>query len=462
LSRGRPLTSFRSSSLALRIALASALFGLVVASGAIVVGYLALSNQLNARSAAEMRGKRDLLLHLLSEVPAPARIYESRHRFGDLLIGHDDLHLALVDPAGGTEALASVPDDGGAIVAWNMSAGSRLSAMRGLASVASGRPIRFYLSMDRHQDRQLLAGFMKATLAGLPLLLLAVALGAWFIARTSLSPLRRFHWLAASIGKESLSQRISTAGLPTELTNLANEFNAMLERIDGSYRRLQEFTGDLAHEMRTPVSTLLGRTQVALSQTRSVTDLQDLLEGNVEELERLSRLISDMLFIARADGDDNPLQLEPVHLAAEAQKIADYLSLVAEERAVSVEVTGSAAVRADRLLVQRAMTNLVSNAIRHADSGSKVSVAISRESQGVLLVVTNQGEGIQAAHLERIFDRFYRIDSGRARSDGGTGLGLAIVRSIMSAHGGQVTVHSNPGGKTAFTLMFPSPADATD
>jgi len=186
------------------------------------------------------------------------------------------------------------------------------------------------------------------------------------------------------------------------------------------------------------------------------------LEGNVEELERLSRLISDMLFIARADGDDNPLQLEPVHLAAEAQKIADYLSLVAEERAVSVEVTGSAAVRADRLLVQRAITNLVSNAIRHADSGSKVSVAISGDPQGVLLAVTNQGEGIQAAHLERIFDRFYRIDAGRARSGGGTGLGLAIVRSIMAAHRGQVSVHSNPGGETAFTLMFPSSADATD
>lgn len=475
MSRGRPLTSFRPSSLALRIALASALFGLVVASGAIAVGYLALSNQLDARSAAEMRGKRDLLLHLLSEVPAPIRIYESRHRFGDLLIGHDDLHLVLVDPAGGTEslafseiarhsvaALASVPDDGGAIVAWKTFAGSRLSAMRGLASVANGQPIRFYLSMDRRQDRQLLAGFMKATFAGLPLVLLLVGLGAWIIARTSLSPLQRFHRLAASIGKESLSQRISTAGLPTELTHLAREFNAMLERIDGSYRRLQEFTGDLAHEMRTPVSTLLGRTQVALSQTRSVADLQGVLEGNVEELERLSRLISDMLFIARADGDDNPLQLEPVHLAAEAQKIADYLSLVAEERAVSVEVTGSAAVRADRLLVQRAITNLVSNAIRHADSGSKVSVAISGDPQGVLLAVTNQGEGIQAAHLERIFDRFYRIDAGRARSGGGTGLGLAIVRSIMAAHRGQVSVHSNPGGETAFTLMFPSSADATD
>lgn len=456
------------ASLALRTALASALFGLVVACGAIVVGFWALSQQLDARSATELQGKRDLLLHLLSEIPSPETIEDS-HRFGDLLIGHDDLHLALVDVASGqvvessspvarqsVSALNAVPDNTSSMHAWAASTGERLSAIRGTSRVANGQPVRFYLSLDRRHDAQLLAGFLKATLVGLPLLLLIVALGAWLIARTGLAPLRRFHRLAASIGAQSLSQRVSSSGLPTELAELATEFNSMLERIDVGYRRLQEFSGDLAHEMRTPVATLLGRSQVALSHTRTVADLQEVLEGNVDELERLSRLISDMLFIARADHNENPLQRDHMELAQEAQRVGDYLSLIAEERGVTVEVTGTAVVMADRLLVERAITNLVSNAIRHAFANSIVRVVIAAEGGTATLAVTNQGEGIAPAHLERIFDRFYRIDSARARLDGGNGLGLAIVRSIMSAHGGLVTAHSQPGSETTFTLTFPA------
>ena len=138
------------------------------------------------------------------------------------------------------------------------------------------------------------------------------------------------------------------------------------------------------------------------------------------------------------------------------QQVADYLSLVAEERGVAVEVTGTAVVMADRLLVERAITNLVSNAIRHAFVDSTVRVVIATKGDSATLAVTNHGEGIAPAHLERIFDRFYRIDSARARLDGGNGLGLAIVRSIMSAHGGLVTAHSQPGSETTFTLAFPA------
>ncbi|MES2785725.1 MAG: heavy metal sensor histidine kinase [Pseudomonadota bacterium] len=456
--------------MALRIAIASALFGLIVVGGAIVVGYVALSQQLDARSFAELQGKRDLLLHVLSEIPSPAAIQENRHRFGDLLIGHEELHLTLIDPATDATfpfsdiakqsltALESMPDEANSIQSWTAPAGSRLSAIRGLGRVANGQSMRFFISLDRRPDRQLLAGFINTTLVGLPLLLMGIAVGAWLLARTGLAPLRRFHRLAASIDAATLGQRVSTSGLPTELVELANEFNGMLGRIDIGYRRLQEFSGDLAHEMRTPVATLLGRTQVALSQTRTVSDLQQVLEGNVEELDRLSRLISDMLLIARAESHENPVQLETVDLGHEAGKIADYLSLVAEERGVSVQVAGNAPVKADRILLQRAITNLVSNAIRHARADSVVRVSVEVGAEGTLVAVTNVGEGIAQAQLERVFDRFYRVDSGRARTEGGTGLGLAIVRSIMTAHGGQVTAQSQPGGETRFTLTFPSPA----
>ena len=459
------------NSLAARIALASAFFGLLITGGAIVVGFQALTHQLDARSATELLGKRDLLLHVLSEISSPEAIQQDEHRFGDLLIGHDDLHLALVNPASGQSVASFSPiaqqsvsalDSGlvssSSVHAWTAPTGERLIAIRGTSPVANGKPVRYYLSLDRRHDTRLLAGFVKTTLVGWPILLFIVALGAWLIARTSLAPLRRFHRLAASIGAQSLSPRISSSDLPTELAELATEFNSMLARIDDGYQRLQEFSGDLAHEMRTPVATLMGRTQVALSHTRTSAEFREVLEGNVDELERLSRLISDMLFIARSDHNETPLQREHLELAQEAQRVADYLSLVAEERGIVVEVTGSVGLIADRLLVERAITNLVANAIRHAFANSTVRVTIATANDNTTLAVSNLGEGIAPAHLERIFDRFYRIDSARARLDGGIGLGLAIVQSIMSAHGGRVTAHSRLGDETTFTLIFPAVA----
>lgn len=455
-------------SLALRIALASAVFGLIMVGGAIITGYWALSQQLDARADNELQGKRDLLLHILSELPTSESVAQNRHRFGDLLIGHEDLHLALVDPDTGASAafsdtarqslvaLQNASDDAALTLEWTSPNEGTFSAIRGIGRVANGQTVRFYLSIDRHPDRRLLAGVVRATLLGLPALLLVIALGAWLIARTSLTPLRRFNRLAASVGAQTLSQRVSTAGLPTELGELANEFNGMLQRVDQGYQRLQAFSGDLAHEMRTPVATLLGRTQVALSQPRSLAELRELLEGNVDELERLSRLISDMLFIARADHDEGVLQLEPVRLHEVAQRVAEFLSLVADERCVTIDVQGSAVVRADPLLAERAITNLVSNAVRHARADTCVRIAISETPSEAALTVSNLGDTIPASELDRIFDRFYRLDAGRARHEGGSGLGLAIVRSIMSAHGGRVVAHSEPNEGTRFTLFFPS------
>ena len=455
------------NSLAARIALASTFFGLLITGAAIVVGFYALTYQLDARASTELLGKRDLLLHVLSELPSPESVGQNTHRFGDLLIGHDDLHLALVDPASGQgvavfspiaqasiAALSKAPVSSSSIYAWTAQSGEQLDAIRGISPVINGMSMSYYLSLDRRHDSRLLAGIVKATLVGWPMLLLMVALGAWLITRTSLAPLRRFHKMAASIGAQSLSQRISSSDLPTELYELAEEFNEMMDRIDAGYRRLQEFSGELAHEMRTPVSTLMGRTQVALSHTRTSAEFRDVLEGNVEELERLSRLISDMLFIARADHNETPLQQEHIDLAEVTLTVADYLSLIADERGIAVTVSGTAGVMADRLLVERAITNLLSNAIRHAFENSELSIVIASDEKNTTLSVTNQGEGIAAVHLQRIFDRFYRIDSARARIEGGTGLGLAIVRSIMTAHGGQVTARSLLGAKTTFTLEF--------
>lgn len=455
-------------SLALRIALASALFGLVVAGGAVAVGYWALLRQLDERSAQEVAGRRELLEHILSTFDSAEVAEQSKGRFTHLFYGHDDLHLALTDPDSGRvlARFSEVAVDAVTVInhaaappntmhTWVTPAGTRFSGIHGTTALAGGQQVRFYLSVDRSRDAVLLDGFVKATLFALPLLLLIVAAGAGMIARTGLAPLRSFNRLAASIGARSLNRRLQAAHLPPELADLATEFNSMLDRIDEGYRKLEDFSGDLAHEMRTPVATLLGRTQVALSRPRSANDLREVLEGNAPELERLSALISDMLFIAKAEHDAIPLQADEVDLAREAQRVADYLSLIADEKGVTLQVTGEVpALRADRLLVQRAITNLVSNAIRHAYPDSTVVVELKPNGAQTVLSVANRGDDIAPAHLDRIFARFYRADPARSRVEGGSGLGLAIVRSIAHAHRGEVGVRSE-AGLTTFTLTFP-------
>jgi len=455
-------------SLAGRIAAVSALFGLLIMSVGMAVGYWALSRQLEARSALEFSGKLGLVIHLLSETPSAAELSARSHRFSDVLVGHDDTHLALVDAVtnavlasfspSASESVSTLDGLGATAgrLRWKSREGATLDAVTGLAPVADGGMVRYYLSLDRSHDAQLLRGFLGASLLGVPVLLVVIALGAWMIATTGMAPLRRFHRLAATIGTESLDLRLPEDDLPAELHELAREFNAMLERIDQGYRRLQEFSADHAHELRTPLSILLGRHQVALSQPRSPAELREVLEGDVEELERLSRLIADMLFIAQADHSPSALNREQVDLRAEAERVAEYLSLVAEEKNVRLRVHGSGSAQADRLLVQRALTNLVSNAVRHANPGTTVQVEIESVPHAVRLGVANRGDTIPPDHIERIFDRFHRVDASRARFSGGSGLGLAIVRSIMTAHGGQVVAASDRHtGRTVFTLSFP-------
>lgn len=465
------LPSRLGGSLALRVALASVLFGVVVAGGTVAVGVWNLSHQLDERASLEMQGRRELLVHLLGTIPSVAAIGESRDRFSHLFFGHDTLHLALNDPGTGrllvafsetatqsVTLLAHANADPDVMHAWVTPGGARFSGLHGTGKVADGREVEYYLSIDRQRDATLSAGFIRATLFALPWLLALVAIGAGLIATAGLAPVHRFIRLAASIGTRSLGQRVSPAELPSELAEMATAFNAMLSRIDEGYRRLEEFSGDLAHEMRTPVATLLGRTQVALTRSRSAAELRAVMEGNVDELERLSSLINDMLFIARADHDARAIHAEAVDLLHEAHQVAEYLSLVAEEKGVHIQLLGQARpIPADRLLVQRAITNLVSNAIRHAFDNSTITIAIESTGTETSLAVTNAGEAIAPAHLDRVFDRFFRGDPGRSREAGGSGLGLAIVRSIAAAHRGSAGVHSEPG-RTTFTLTFPSEA----
>lgn len=459
-------TRLAEASLASRFAMAVGLFGLIVAGAAAAFGYWGLARQLDARLDAELEGKRSLLLHVLSEIPGVEQIPANGHRFGDLLIGHKDLHLAVIDPrtdrllaSFSPAAVESVARMKGAASAatlhWQGPGNRRYVSISGPAAVGDGQTVRIVLSLDLNEDEQLKRGFAGATLLTLPVLLALVVLGTWVVARTGLAPLNRLTSVASHVTTHNLQQRIEPRGLPTELRVLALGFNAMLDRIDAGVHRLSEFSADLAHEMRTPVATLLGRTQVALSQSRSIDELREVLAGNVEELDRLTRLIADMLFLARADQGDVVSMQSQVDLGVEAARVAEFLSVVADERGVRVVVTGSASVQGDQILVQRAITNLLTNAIRHAEVPSVVSVTVRSNATHAFVDVSNRGAGIPEDQITRVFERFVRLDAARARGDGaGTGLGLPIVKSVMHAHGGSVEVISGPDGVTTFSLVF--------
>lgn len=457
---------FAEESLALQISAGIALFGLVIAGTAAFSGYWALSRQLDTRLDTELRGKRALMSHVLSEIASIEQIPANGHRFGDLLIGHKDLHLALFDPRDGRvvasfsrESMESVTrvqgDAPNRMIRWQGRDRKWYASLSGVSPVHNGQTVRFVLSIDLEDDQAMLGEYASAVLLGVPALLALITLGAWAVARTGLAPLKRLTAVTSEVTTRNLTQRIDVHYLPLELRVLADGFNAMLLRIDEGVKRLSEFSADLAHEMRTPVATLLGRTQVALTRPRSVEELRDVLAGNVDELDRLTRLIADMLFLAQSDRGTAALDQSAVDLTEECQRVAEFLSVLSDERDVSITIEGAATVQADRILVQRAITNLLTNAIRHADVKSVISIALRQADGTTYLDVSNVGSIIPPDQLNRVFERFVRLDSARARADGGTGLGLPIVKSVMRAHGGHVSATSSGGGLTIFTLVFP-------
>jgi two-component system heavy metal sensor histidine kinase CusS len=209
---------------------------------------------------------------------------------------------------------------------------------------------------------------------------------------------RRLHLNETSIIQESaqkLDDRLDVESVPVELVALAETLNAMLSRLEDSFRRLSDFSSDLAHELRTPVSNLLTQTQVTLSRPRTPEDYRDVLVSNVEEFERLSRMIADMLFIAKADEGQIVPSREKIELERVAEDLLDYYRLIAEEKGVSLIRSGAAQVIGDPLMMRRAISNLLSNAIRHTPSGEAVRIAIEPADTGrIRIIVTNSGEMI--------------------------------------------------------------------
>ena len=314
-------------------------------------------------------------------------------------------------------------------------------------------PLRIIVAKDPELFWETLTRFRIALVATmLAGVVLVTLLGHW-IARVGLQPLHRLSSQAQALSPQRPAQRLGLDPLPAELSDLTASFNGALERLERAYRQLEAFNADVAHELRTPLMNLIGQTQVMLTRPRRVSELEDVLHSNLEELERLRAIVNDMLFLARADQGVMARDAKEVSLYGEAGKVIEFLDPLVEEAGVRVRVAGDVRVCIETALFRRAIVNLLHNAIEHSTPGDEILVTIERRDGIASVSVSNPGVSIDEQHLTHLFDRFYRVDSSRHNSVENHGLGLAIVKAVATMHRGGVFARSHGGWNTfGFTL----------
>ncbi|MTH44810.1 Cu(+)/Ag(+) sensor histidine kinase [Intestinirhabdus alba] len=270
------------------------------------------------------------------------------------------------------------------------------------------------------------------------------------------APLRRVSRRIHNFTSRDLDVRLDPLAVPIELEQLVISFNHMLERIEDVFTRQSNFSADIAHEIRTPITNLVTQTEIALSQPRTRQELEEVLYSNLEEFARMSVMVSDMLFLAQADNNQLIPQKKQLDLIDEIGKVFDFFEALAEERKVTLRLEGPPCrAEGDPIMLRRAISNLLSNALRYTPPGAAITVRVAQEETLRHISVENPGPAIAAEHLPRLFDRFYRVDPSRQRKGEGSGIGLAIVKSIATAHRGSVSVSSD-ARVTRFTLSLPA------
>ena len=460
----------RTSSLSMRLGLTVSLMGAGLVVLLATLAYLALTHELEKLARKGLENKMEQLEHSLAQGLVPHDISARPHSLLDLVMGHDNIYLTIMGTTPNAPVLLSVgakpqqpllldvpAGNNLAYLNWEDGRGDRILSATRLMPLHSGEKVRVLLSLNRADDEALLSAYLRSTVIALPLLLILIGMGAWWLVQRGLAPLKQFSHVAAQVTTQDLTHRLSVDNLPKELGELAQGFNVMLNRLDAGVQQLSQFSDDLAHELRAPLTNLMGKAQVTLSRERPSDEYKAGLESCTEEMERLSRIVSDMLFLAQVSHPAARAGFGAVSLGDEAQRVIELFSLSAEDKQVTLSLRGDAWVNGDRLMIQRAISNLLSNAIRHTPSGASVLLLVETYDQSVALSVGNPGRGIETQHLPHLFERFYRADSSRTRAEGGTGLGLAIVQSIMHLHQGHADVSSQPGCFTRFRLVFPLP-----
>jgi len=331
--------------------------------------------------------------------------------------------------------------------------GSKLFSLVAVNEESGSQRYTLQLAQDRSSDERLERNFAALFIIVLAGSVLGSAFIAIVVTKRGLRPLQEMTQSFGRIGPTHLKERVTPADWPRELQPLAIAFDEMLKRLDDSFTRLSQFSADLAHELRTPIANMIGEAQVALTRDRTAAEYRDTIESTVDECERLSRIVDNLLFVARVDAAREPIARKQFDARAAVQKIAAFYQTVADDHHVTINCSGDGQIYADPDLFERALGNLLDNALRFTPENGSIQIALSKRDADFGVAVRDNGRGIAPEHLPRVFDRFYRADSSRG-SDG-AGLGLALVKSIIDLHGGSAKIESEIGRGTTVTLLFP-------
>jgi heavy metal sensor kinase len=313
------------------------------------------------------------------------------------------------------------------------------------------------IGLDRDEIDEPLAGLLQALALAGPLALLLSAVGGSLLAGRVLAPVTTITNLAGRIGPRDFSARLDLDLPNDELGRLARTFDEMLARIDDAFERQRRFTGDAAHELRTPLSLMRSQIDLALARPRSTADYREALQGLNSDLDRMTNLVSTLLTLARADAGQLTLDRAPFDVAETVELVLEQFTPIAAETSIALRSEPATAplVTDEDLLVQ-VLVNLIDNALAHTPAGGAVTVGCGMDNGHIRLWVVDTGAGIAPEHQDRVFDRFYRVDAGRSRERGGTGLGLAICRAIVEALDGSISLASVPDRGTRVDILLPN------
>lgn len=458
----------RPISLTLRLTL---LFSIVATVGFLTFGWIverSIENHFNEEDIKELRVVAQAVERSISTLQSSDDLTHLNQRFGDILVGHHSALLHIIDVKGVDMYVSRGPDlstiplpapeqlSKGVIQEWNDAEHNYRVFIQQITGKTTDTHSPYIVIVAVATDFHL--HFLNKFHHTLWLMVICgiaiMGLLGWIAVRHGHRPLHRIVEQVSRVSANELNTRLDPDSVPIEIKELAISFNDLLQRMEEAFNRLSNFSDDIAHELRTPVTNLMTQTQVAISQARSVEEYQEILYSNVEECERMAQMINDMLFLAKADNGLTPPNAEEIDLTNEIRNLFDYYEALAEEQQVSLKLEGSSHIKGDRLMLRRALNNLISNAIRHTAPNNAVTVRLDTKNNKTYITVQNPGTPLTPEHLNKIFDRFYRVDPSRQRSGEGAGLGLAIVKSIVEAHGGEITATSDESG-TQFVISLP-------
>ena len=401
--------------------------------------YLVTEFNFRDRQEETLAQKENVIRHLLGDGKEHGDSEDLAHKLDDFLVGHGDLSLEVAQ-ADGIVLYAHTRNQNAKTV-WRQ----RQFEVAQTADQTLPKNLRVQLSLDIQTDNQLLHRLALTLLVAAIGGAVVVSLGGFSLVNLGLAPVRRLASQTRAVSADNLHQRLDSAEQPLELVPLIDQFNALLARIEKAYSQMEGFNADVAHELCTPLATLIANNELALLRPEQA-DIREVLASNLEELHRLTGIVNDMLFLSQADRGVGARRAPVATLASVAADVLDYHEAALAEAGLTAKVVGDAHGAFDVPLLRRALSNLLGNATRYASPGSIVQVNLRTTDEGrVLISVTNYGSTIDPEILPQLFDRFFRADPARSHGQSNHGLGLAIVGAIARMHQGKPVASSENG-----------------